>query len=583
MDFVGKSRRAATAWGFGPAAVGPNVNRWLLLFLLAFCLAGVFGHGLWGPNDAREGGMIAEMARGGTLVVPTCVGEPYWEKPPLMFWIGAGLAKICGGPTAGLARLPSALAAFGALLLLYLFVSDARRRDDPAAPRWDAWAAVFACGTALLFLEYARVVLTDMTLTFWVALPVYLFWRAFARGARPLGYAPFVAATAFGFYAKGLIGPALVWSAVGLFLLFKRRFALIVGLGLATAAALALFVAPWALALRAYGGDAALRSVFWDNQFGRFFSFAYSADLPKDPYFVHKEPWHYYLRQVPPMLLPWLPLLLAAGWEFFKRRTPRRGDWPLLVRCAVVGMFVVLHASSAKVGVYALPIFPFIFAMFGPHVADAAAAERLSWPFRVAAWLSIGFAAVLAAGPAVVVLGGLAARNAEVAADDVAPWALAAAALVAVAAAVAATLLLVRAARRGARAAAWCLAPAAAAGTLGLSFVAAAPIVERHRTLEPVVAFVRAQGAPGREIAIATLQSDDPGGITFYLGRDIKVFEDEERAAAFLAEDPARGLLVRRSQVERISALVGGNVRALTVPHPGRRAQDYALLVTDAR
>ena len=113
--------------------------------------------------------------------------------------------------------------------------------------------------------------------------------------------------------------------------------------------------------------------------------------------------------------------------------------------------------------------------------------------------------------------------------------------------------------------------------------VAAAPIVERHRTLEPVVEFVRRQSAQGCEIAIATLQSDDPGGITFYLGRDIKVFDDEARAAAFLAEGPARGLLVRRSQVERISALVGGNVRALTVPHPGRRAQDYALLVTDAR
>ncbi|MEN6527453.1 MAG: hypothetical protein ABFD65_13300, partial [Candidatus Polarisedimenticolia bacterium] len=124
---------------------------------------------------------------------------------------------------------------------------------------------------------------------------------------------------------------------------------------------------------------------------------------------------------------------------------------------------------------------------------------------------------------------------------------------------------------------------AAAAGTLGLSFAAWAPILERNRTLEPAVEFVRAQSAQGREIAVATLQSDDPGGITFYLGRDIKVFEDEDRAAAFLAEGTGRVLLVRRSQVERISALVGGNVRALTVPHPGRRSQDYALLVTDAR
>ena len=200
----------------------PEVSRRLDLalgvLLVLFSFTGVFDRSLWTTNDTRGAAMALDMERHGTWVIPTINGEPYYEKPPLIYWAALGFARVFGGVTEGVARLPSALAGFGTLLLM--------RRLSP--DRLSGWAAAFLCATSATFMTYSRAVMTDMALAFCVTLALFLFWRADQPGRTgPVRWLGFLVASGLSFYAKALVGPSLIWAAVGVYLLWTRRPALL--------------------------------------------------------------------------------------------------------------------------------------------------------------------------------------------------------------------------------------------------------------------------------------------------------------------------------------------------------------------
>lgn len=556
----------------------------LAALLAAFALTGVFGRSLWGPNDAREGGMIWDMYRHDVLVAPLRNGVPYLEKPPLMFWAGLIFCRLAGRVTEGLLRLPSALAGLGTLIVIFRLV---RSRDPGTGVSVDsraAWASAFLCATTLLFMEYSRVVLTDMTLTFAVTTGIAIFWQTWNRprsGAR--AWIPFVLAGAASFFAKGLVGPAMIAVAVGPFLAWRRRFRLIAGLAAGGALALALLAGSWAWALAASLGPGAVRSAFWDNQIGRFFSFSAdpAAALPFDPYFVHKEPWYFYAREMPPALLPWTPLILAALLAWWRPSTRYRDDRALLFRCATLGPLVLLHLSSSKVGVYALPVFPFLAAMAGTWLADVArngTAERLG---RALAWSSFGLAGLAAvAVPAAVVWAWFVRPDLVRVPGSGAwtPWLAAFTAALALAAAAA----FVRGSRGPDRPWIWPLGPAAFALLLMPGYASVAAALEYHRTVRPVAALASAELAGGGEAVLASDASDDPGAFNVYLDRRLKVFVEPTGLRGYLERHPRAVIVARRRWLAAVEhALEGLPSRRLEPQAVGRRAASYVVLVRE--
>ena len=57
-----------------------------------------------------------EILASGNWAYPTIGGLPWLEKPPLPWWLVAGLGHYSGGVTESIARIPSALAALGIIL-----------------------------------------------------------------------------------------------------------------------------------------------------------------------------------------------------------------------------------------------------------------------------------------------------------------------------------------------------------------------------------------------------------------------------------------------------------------------------------
>ena len=558
----------------------------LLLLLAAFFSFGLFDHAFWGPNDSREGAMIWDMLHAGRWVTPALNGIPYLEKPPLLHWTGVILCRLAGTVHEGLLRLPAALFGFGAVLLAWRWGRLLGRERA-------GLAAAFLCATSFTYMEYSKIVLTDTSLAFMVMLSLSLFWNACSspRG-RPARYALFVLVSALAFYAKGLLGPGFVWVSVVAYLLHRRQWKLAFGLPLLFLPVFALVLAPWAWALWRDGGMDSLRGVFWDNQFGRFFTFS-GADLPPDPYFVHKEPFYYYLLALPGMLLPWTLLVLPALVRWFRRGQGLDAPLAVFMRFALVAMLLVLHASSAKVGIYAIPLLPLLFLMTAIWIEDAA----LRWTLRSERWplalTARALAALLFLAPFLYFLlfllpPSLRQRHLEgvdivreLGAPTVALTAALALALLA------AALLFWRRLRdaflRGDRARAFLAMPAAWAAALILAAAVFYPLYDDQRTPRPFAELLRAEQARGRRIVLAVSEEKYIGDFTFYTRQRLPVADFSPDLRSLLERSPSPiGAVVKTSALEKHGAAWGLDAfPALQSPHPGYAANKFRLLIHD--
>lgn len=558
----------------------------LLLLLALFFSFGLFDHSLWGPNDCREGAMIWDMVQAGHWVTPTLNGVPYLEKPPLLHWTGVILCRLFGTVNEGLVRLPAALYGFGTVLLLWLW---GRRLGRERA----GLAAAFLCATSFTFLEYSKIVLTDTCLAFMVLLSLTLFWNALTAPRPRAGlYLLFVLVSALSFYAKGLLGPGFVWVSVGTYLLYRRNWKLAFGLPLVFLPVFVLVLAPWAWALWREGGVDFLRSVFWDNQFGRFLTFS-NPDLPPDPYFVHKEPIYFYLMSIPASLLPWLLLVLPAMVRWFRRGQGLGDPLAVFMRFCVISMLLVLHASSAKVGVYALSIFPILFLMTAIWLEDATtrwASKTDRWPLLATVHL---LSAILWLAPPVYVslfflpaslrqqyLGGL---------DLLRDLGTAKAALTAALAGIAWVLSIgtyrkLRARfRQGDRPLVALWMPAAWATLLMLTAFVVLPIYDDQRGHKPVAALLSAEITQGRQISLGFTEEKYVGAFTFYTRQRLPVTPLSPDLRVAMKNSPVPvGLLVKTKDLRQHGADWGFDAfPALKPDHHGYATDKFRLLIHD--
>src|ERR1035441_1433813 len=102
-----------------------------LLALIAFCgflfFAGLQVIGLLGADEPRYAQIAREMLARHDWVTPVLFGQPWLEKPPLLYW-GAMLAyKTSGGVKGWAARLPSAVLCTLMVFFLYVWARRFRR------------------------------------------------------------------------------------------------------------------------------------------------------------------------------------------------------------------------------------------------------------------------------------------------------------------------------------------------------------------------------------------------------------------------------------------------------------------------
>ena len=321
----------------------------VLLFLM-----GLRDHTLWDYHEPYVGGIIREMTTSGNWVVPTLNGQPYLEKPPLFYAMGAFCCRLFQSFHPWVLRLPSALLAMATV------VWAAFLGWRPGSARAAAWAG-FMVATNDLFFEVGHMAVVDMTLTAAVSFALGCAFLAIVeRPYRPAGCAGSGWRLGFTFLAKGVFGPVLVVAPLALVFALQRERELVAAFlrpNWGMAAALLLFLA-WVVPLALIGGREYLVEVFLRNTAGRFFA---------DPDLVprtgrlgeHVEPFYFYLIRTPAGLLPWAAIWvagLAAAFPMLRHRPldPRKTFLPIVFALDLA----LLTLSAGKRMVYILPVLP---------------------------------------------------------------------------------------------------------------------------------------------------------------------------------------------------------------------------------
>src|SRR5215468_7600453 len=98
--------------------IGLRSLAWLLI-LPAVLLYPCMGFHLFEPDESRYAQIPREMLQRGDLIVPTLQGEPYLDKPPLLYWLVMASYRILGVHDWS-ARLVPALAVHATLFITYL-------------------------------------------------------------------------------------------------------------------------------------------------------------------------------------------------------------------------------------------------------------------------------------------------------------------------------------------------------------------------------------------------------------------------------------------------------------------------------
>lgn len=96
---------------------------WYVAAALPLLLARASLMGLVDPSEGRYAQICREMAEGGDWVVPTWLGVPHLEKPPLAYWAGALGIRLFGR-----SELPARLGALAALIAAAVWTAGIARR-----------------------------------------------------------------------------------------------------------------------------------------------------------------------------------------------------------------------------------------------------------------------------------------------------------------------------------------------------------------------------------------------------------------------------------------------------------------------
>jgi 4-amino-4-deoxy-L-arabinose transferase-like glycosyltransferase len=361
----------------------------LAFFFGALIFFGLGRLALAKTDEARYAEIPREMAQRGDWVTPRLNDTPYFEKPPLVYWL-VGAARVLLGPGEFAVRLTPALFGVGGILLTY----GATRRLFGREP---GLAAGVVLGTSVLYFILSRVLVLDMVVSVLIGAALFCFILGVREPAgvtrRGFFYAVYVSA-ALATLAKGLIGFLLPGAVIFVWLLCfhqwnrLRPFYLPSGLALFFAIA-----APWHF-LAAERNTGWAQFYFVREHWERFTTTAHSR----------AEPFWYFVPVVAAGLFPWVGFLGGAlraaapgGWA---RRKENADAWFLITWAIFV--FLFFSQSASKLIPYILPLFPPLAALIGAWIAHCwseRAPSRLRVGFRVFAFacgvLAVAFFAVV--------------------------------------------------------------------------------------------------------------------------------------------------------------------------------------------
>lgn len=353
----------------GAPASNESRRAWLLGGLLVLS-ALAFTIGLSDAPIERAEIYFLDVARSmvetSDWLAPHYRGEPFYDKPPLTYWLLAASFELFG-PSLFAGRLVASLLALLTLGATFFFTTKLVARSLTTDALIDGRRAAFMA-TAILassyaFVSFARLTMSDMLLTLLTLLAggAYLRWES---GAPPSWLLACGAALGLGFLSKGPIAWLYFGALLVAFVIAHRRLPRIFNptglLGTIVAVAIGLSWFAWVYARE---GIEPLKWFFLRENLQRFAAPTYDTDQPL---------WYYGLIYAVEGL-PWSILAGPAAIFAFRAEAPR------VVRVLLIWtmlMLVPLSLSRGKIDYYLLPLLPPLSILTGAYLSIGAPSSR---------------------------------------------------------------------------------------------------------------------------------------------------------------------------------------------------------------
>ncbi len=368
----------------------------LLLFVgsAALFLAGLGCLPLLGRDESLYAEAAREMFASGDWVTPRVNDGPFFEKPPLYYWL-AGASYRALGVSPFAARLPAALSA---LLTVALTAAIGARV-------WGRRAGLLAgvvLTTSLQLAVIGRMGIMDVPLTCLTTLAVLIYarWRREARvvALLPLG-AAFGLCVGLAILLKGMAGllPVGIAAIHSIYLLIDRmrlacRSAPVRGNAvraffgaisvLVAPAAVGVVALPWFQSMAALHGEPFVSTMFGREHLTRVVQ----------PMQGHGGPFFYYIALIAVSFFPWAVFLPSALLSRTRDGGERNAFWRSLLIVWFAVVLIPFSLIQTKLPGYVTPLFPAMALLVGAEID-----RRLAGPRR-APWIAVIVGALVLAG-----------------------------------------------------------------------------------------------------------------------------------------------------------------------------------------
>jgi len=316
------------------------------------------------------------MNETGDWTTPMLDGSAYLDKPPLMYWLTAISLWIFGEDEFA-ARLPSVVAAFATVLLVYHW----GQRIIGSRGAWLGAISLLLCGG---FAIAGRLLILDALLTFFV---IACLLSGYIAVREPMGITPTThrwkwwiisgVACAFGVLTKGPIALILCCPPLVISGWLRRDQTRIRALHWAAfVVPMAMVCFPWYVAVWRNNPEFG-NYFFWEHNVKRFTSGS-----------NHAQPFWFYLPVMmagmfpTSLLIPSLTVFLFSRMK--RKRSARSKDLGFLL-LASSWILLFFSIASCKLPTYILPAIPLVCLMIGGMLDNTV--FKPQWPSRIATFL----------------------------------------------------------------------------------------------------------------------------------------------------------------------------------------------------
>ncbi len=315
-----------------------------LIFIFAFSYLFLF-HGLGNyslkePDEGRYAEIPREMIELGNYLVPHLNYVPYFEKPPLFYWIVA-LSYLVFGVNEFSYRLPNALFSFLSVLVVYLF---SKRKISQGASLFSALILLSSFG----FFAMSRIVTLDMAFTAFLTLSLFSFAFFYLEGKKAFLWL-FYIFCALATLTKGFVAPLLLLLTVVIFLWSEGDLAFIRRMRILHGSLIFLLIVGPYFFYMSFAYEDFFHFFFIDQHILR-----YLTTKHKRP-----GPFYYFLAFLFIGALPYsvfIPRALLMAIK--KRETKLLTIWTLVI-------LTFFSLSGSKLPPYILPLFPSLSIILG--------------------------------------------------------------------------------------------------------------------------------------------------------------------------------------------------------------------------